>query len=254
MWIVIRHQAQFHLIFCLPYQRWLPYSLDSKRRNAHHADNILMVVTYSPHRSAAGGTLHFPSPTHVHHPDTAAIRSLRCSLSRSPSKGPTFRLVTLKSPSPTFSLSPSPRSPPPRPLSAGISSTTTHFQSPVAVPFPPSAKITRSANRRLTPMRSAATHSKTAPGSPIKHPLQLSKNTGNKSPPSPGLTVTGKENRKSRSVSPGGKYRLERQSRGLEIGEAPDNSNMQHFALSGAEKSGAGNLSVRAATSSPLKA
>ncbi|KAI9860597.1 MAG: hypothetical protein M1813_006021 [Trichoglossum hirsutum] len=212
-----------------------------------------MVVTYSPHRSAAGGTLHFPSPTHVHHPDTAAIRSLRRSLSRSPSKGPAFRLVTSKSPSPTSPLSPSPRSPPPRPSSAGISSSTTYFQSPLAVPFPPSAKITRSANRRLTPMRSASTRSKTAPGSPIKYPLQLSKNNGNTSPPSPRLAVADEENLKSRSASPGEKHKFERQSRGLGVGEAPDDPDMQHFSLSGGEKGVAGSLSGLAATSSPLK-
>ncbi|KAH0538123.1 hypothetical protein FGG08_005285 [Glutinoglossum americanum] len=88
---------------------------------------------------------------------------------------------------------------------------------------------------------------------PIKYPLQLSKNTGNKSPPSPGLAVAGEENQGSRSVSPGEKYRFDRQSRGLGFGEAPEDPSMQHSALSGLEKSGAGSLSGLAAISSPLK-
>src|SRR5512140_1124596 len=36
--------------------------------------------------NGSGGTLTLPSPTHVHHVDVAAVRSLRRSLSRSPSK------------------------------------------------------------------------------------------------------------------------------------------------------------------------
>src|ERR1700709_11397 len=92
--------------------------------------------------NSGGGALALPS--HVHHVDvTSAVRSLRRSLSRSPSK---FRFVSQKSPSssPKSPLSPSPLSPPERAASQPssiFSGTPTHTPSPLAKPFPPSVKL-----------------------------------------------------------------------------------------------------------------
>ncbi|MCJ1307857.1 hypothetical protein MMC25_001505 [Agyrium rufum] len=139
-----------------------------------------MVIAYSPHHDG-GGTLHCPSPSHLHHVDpTSALRQLRRSLSRSPSKGPTFRLVTSKSTSPTpgSPLSPSPLSPrarmngPTSPLAQHISST----QSPLAVPFPPSAKKGRLHSRKISPPRAEFV---TVLRSPVKRILSDSSDNGN---------------------------------------------------------------------------
>ena len=150
-----------------------------------------MVASYSPHREG-GGTLHFPSPTHCHNVDPlAALSHLRRSLSRSPSRGPTFRLVTSKStsPSPSSPLSPSPLSSHNRLSSANILSNSPSVPaSPLAIPYPPSAKKSRP-NRRLSPMRMSP-RSLIAPRSPARRVLHESPNNGNSTPPSSmGLTL-----------------------------------------------------------------
>ncbi|VBB76414.1 Putative Mitosis inhibitor protein kinase [Podospora comata] len=66
-----------------------------------------------------GGALTLPSPTHVHHDVSSAVRSLRRSLSRSPSK---FRLSGAVSPSPT----PTPAAP----------SRSAHLEHPASTPIP----------------------------------------------------------------------------------------------------------------------
>src|ERR1700709_425850 len=106
--------------------------------------------------NSGGGALALPS--HVDHVDvTSAVRSLRRSLSRSPSKS--FRLVT-KSPSssPKSPLSPCPQSPRHRSGSqsatifTGAPNNPPHTPSPLAVPFPPSAKLAlRSSSRSKAP-------------------------------------------------------------------------------------------------------
>ena len=165
-----------------------------------------MVATFSPHRDA-GGTLHFPSPTHTHHVDTSsALVQLRNSLSRSPSKGPAFRLVTSKStsPSPSSPLSPSPLSPQSRAASATYHP---YFNilspSSSGTPFPASARKSRSGTRRLSPPRPTI-RSASAQRGPVKRGLSDSVHNGNATPPSTTASATGVEN-KTPSGSPGNK-------------------------------------------------
>lgn len=165
-----------------------------------------MVGSYSSHGDA-GGTLHFPSPTHIHHVDPAsAFRQLRRSLSRSPSRGPAFRLVTSKStsPSPSSPLSPSREPLPGRSISASmLSPTHVSLHSPLAIPYPHSARKIRSASRKLSPMRSTS-RSDSIHKSPRKRTLSESRNHGNATPQSSAGSSDDQENRDERSVSPVG--------------------------------------------------
>ena len=154
-----------------------------------------------------GGTLHCPSPTHIHHVDPAsALRQLRRSLSRSPSKGPTFRLVTSKStsPSPGSPLSPSPLAPHAR-LSFGptspFSNNNSPLPSPLAIPFPPTTKKYRIGARRVSPTQAEAP-SYHPLRSPIKRGLSDSTDLGNSSQSSSNCSAGGLENRRPRSPSP----------------------------------------------------
>ncbi|KAJ5310522.1 L-ornithine N(5)-monooxygenase [Penicillium atrosanguineum] len=134
-----------------------------------------MVATFSPHRDS-GGTLHLPSHSGLHHVDaSSAIRQLRRSLSRSPSKSSSFFLNSRNaSPSKASYIS--------SPLSPSRRSSQNNFvlfpssgqQSPLAVPYPPSAKITRPVMRR-----------RTSPRSPAKRALTLSTDGGNATPTQP---------------------------------------------------------------------
>ena len=94
-----------------------------------------------------GGTLHLPSPTHCHHIDAAsAFVQIRRSLSKSPSR----RSHSPKLGSP---LSPSPSSPNLRGHLVA--------HSPLAIPYPPSAKKARSGIRKPSPIRSSLYHTST---------------------------------------------------------------------------------------------
>ncbi|KAJ5218328.1 uncharacterized protein N7498_000427 [Penicillium cinerascens] len=134
-----------------------------------------MVATFSPHRDS-GGTLHLSSHSGLHHVDaSSAIRQLRRSLSRSPSKSSSFFLNSRNaSPSKSTYIS--------SPLSPSRRSSQNNFvlfpssgqQSPLAVPYPPSAKITRPAMRR-----------RTSPRSPAKRALTVSADGGNATPSQP---------------------------------------------------------------------
>ncbi|KAG9234807.1 kinase-like protein [Amylocarpus encephaloides] len=202
-----------------------------------------------PYSNGGGGTLTLPSPTHVHHVDvTSAVRSLRRSLSRSPSK---FNLVK-KSPSssPKSPLSPSPLSPPKRAVSnptifAGFSNPP-HTPSPLAVPFPPSAKLAlRSSGRSKTaPPRPASR--RTSPKSPMKRALNQGPDAGNTAPPVlTTLTAGGQEN--TRSKSPAERKSFERNNRmSLNL----DTTCPVNHALS---RLGDGSNDAGASTSSPLK-
>ncbi|KAN0108416.1 kinase-like protein [Hyaloscypha variabilis] len=201
--------------------------------------------------NGGGGTLTLPSPTHVHHVDvTSAVRSLRRSLSRSPSK---FRLVT-KSPSssPKSPLSPSPLSPPKRTTSHSsifAQSNPPHTPSPLAVPFPPSAKLAlRSSTRaKVAPPRSSS-RSRTSPRSPMKRALSQASDAGNAPPTSAAGSVIGQEN--SRSNSPSERKSFERVSR------TPFNIDLAgpiNHALSRLGGDGANDCNVTSTTSSPLK-
>ncbi|KAI9790311.1 MAG: hypothetical protein M1835_001071 [Candelina submexicana] len=215
-----------------------------------------MVATYSPHR-AAGGTLHLPSPTHVSQIDaSSAIRDLRRSLSRSPSKGPKFRLVTSKSqspsPSPSSPLSPSPLSPPARAASASLLSTAPATSpSPLAVPYPPSAKINRPSLRRTTPMRTSS-RSRTYPSSPAKRALSDSTDNGNATPPSSGESGTGEENRLDRSASPVEKHKHGREYKGASM-VSSQFATPPTIEFPTIDKRSGGSLGGISSTSSPLK-
>ncbi|EED21790.1 protein kinase, putative [Talaromyces stipitatus ATCC 10500] len=163
-----------------------------------------MVATFSPHRD--GGTLHLPSPTGIHHVDaSSAIRQLRRSLSRSPSKSSDFRFLSrphsqANSNTPFISspLSPSRRGnlffvpattsnisaanlSTPAPSKSTFAASTTPAAAPpatpVAVPFPPSAKITRPLMRRTGSLPN--TRPRTSPKSPSKRVLNISSDQGN---------------------------------------------------------------------------
>ena len=159
-------------------------------------------MSYSP--GEAGGTLLFPSPTHLHNVDTSsAIRQLRRSLSRSPSKSPAFRLVTSKSasPSPRSPLSPPGRSTPIRSLSANLlSCPSTTPPSPLSAQSRPNARSTRNAPRRLSPMRSSS-RSSSSHKSPVRKVLTESQCRGNATPSSSASSSDDVENNLSQENS-----------------------------------------------------
>ncbi|RKF58680.1 putative protein kinase [Erysiphe neolycopersici] len=132
-----------------------------------------------PYSNGGGGTLTLPSPTHVHHVDvTSAVRSLRRSLSRSPSK---FRLIT-KPPSPSSLSSPKRAS-----INSIIASVTPgntpHTPSPLAVPFPPSVKLALRSSSRIKPVTSrSSSRTRASPKSPIKRVINCPAETSNTTP------------------------------------------------------------------------
>ncbi|MCJ1474127.1 hypothetical protein MMC13_002785 [Lambiella insularis] len=209
-----------------------------------------MVAAFSPHHDG-GGTLHFPSPTHIHRADpSAALASLRRSLSRSPSKGPTFRLVTSKStsPSPSSPLTPSPLSPQGRASSTSLLSNSSVISpSPLATPFPPSARRSRSSARKLSPPR-PITIATSSQRSPAKRGLSESAHHGNATPPSPASTGIGIENR-TQSGSPEDKGEAQTSSFGA---GTSDEFLAPHHALARLDR-GSGYFTNSAAKSSPLK-
>ena len=184
----------------------LSFKLQSGPSNPIGSPTPVMVATLSPHGDS-GGTLHFPSPTHMHHVDPAsAFRQLRRSLSRSPSKGPTFRLVTSKStsPSPSSPLSPSHESPPYRSLSANVLTPShTSLPSPLGVPYTTGARKLRPAARKLSPMRNPPRSASTQ-RSPRKRTLSEARDHGNAAPRSSASSSDDQENKIERSESPVG--------------------------------------------------
>ena len=152
-----------------------------------------MVATFSPHRDA-GGTLHLPSPTGIHHVDaSSAIRQLRRSLSRSPSKSSDFRLLPRISPqTSSIPFISSPLSPSRRANQGSLLLLPMPSTSPVAIPYPPSAKINRPIVRRAGSLQIART--RTSPKSPSKRPLIISSDQGNTPPRPPSFTPPGEEN------------------------------------------------------------
>ncbi|KAL2872263.1 tyrosine protein kinase SWE1 [Aspergillus lucknowensis] len=146
-----------------------------------------MVATFSPHRDA-GGTLHLPSHSGIHHIDAnTAIRQLRRSFSRSPSKSSNFSLLGPRNNSPSKSvsyvssaLSPSRKSA----QNSFVLFPSSSHQSPFAIPYPPSAKISRPAMRRA----------RTSPRSPVKRALNVSTDQGNAKPPHGAPATPGEEN------------------------------------------------------------
>ncbi|KAK9782716.1 hypothetical protein AB5N19_09296 [Seiridium cardinale] len=156
--------------------------------------------------NSGGGTLTLPSPTHPNHIDVqAAVRSLRRSISRSPSK---FHLSRTASQSSDTSMSSNPNSPSPASpslrrmasqqfgaFSSQNSAPTTQSvlaQTPLATPFRPSVKLSlRSAksSAKLNSCHSSASKSgarhRTSPKSPSKRALSLASPCAGNTTPSP---------------------------------------------------------------------
>jgi len=198
----------------------------------------------------SGGALTLPS--HVDHVDvSSAVRSLRRSLSRSPSKS--FRLVA-KSPSssPKSPLSPCPLSPrrsSSQPANPGTPSNPPHTPSPLAVPFPPSAKLAlRSSTRSKTAPARTTSRTRTSPRSPIKRVLSQASDSGNATPTTSSSPAGGQEN--SKSTSPSERRSFERASK------TTLNSDMSapvNPALSRLGGDGSNDGHTASSTSSPLK-
>jgi mitosis inhibitor protein kinase SWE1 len=134
-----------------------------------------MVSTYSPHRDA-GGTLHLHSPTSIHHIDaSSAIRELRRSLSRSPSKLTDYRNYSPRSHSPSamnVPFSPSPLSPSRRSTSDNTLQIPNSSVTPShAIPYPPSARASRPTLRRSVQSQNIPRSTRASPKSPSKRPL-----------------------------------------------------------------------------------
>ena len=142
-----------------------------------------MVSTFSPHCDGGGTLLH--SPTHLSHIDpSSAIKEIRRSLSRSPSRGSEYRRqFSFRSQSPSISsatFSPSPLSPSRRSTSDNLL-TPGHYTSPHAVPFPPSARAYRPGLRRSAQTQ-VVPRTRTSPKSPSKRALTDLSDGGNSSP------------------------------------------------------------------------
>jgi len=213
----------------------------------------------------SGGTLTLPSPTHAHHVDVGcAVRSLRRSLSRSPSK---FNLGKSASPTETSPLSrvPSPESPCPQPHpniaalatktvanSSTFPSNTPQSHTPFATPFRSGVKLSlRSAHHKTTSAK--PTSRPRPPKSPLKRALSISSDSGNSTPNPPTAldALFGQENTTHNSL-------------GLAFSQSPRNMDKpsrhsMHLDLSGASRTTPTKFpDVRgdtfpSSTSSPLK-
>lgn len=140
-----------------------------------------MVSTYSPSRDV-GGTLHLHSPTHMSHVDPhSAIREIRRSLSRSPSKRSELRQHSFRSMSPSSGnapFSPSPLSPSRRSISDNLLQA---FSSPHPARVPPTVRVHRPTIRRSAQTQNIM-RAKTSPRSPSKRVLTDASDSGNSSP------------------------------------------------------------------------
>ncbi|KAK1770935.1 mitosis inhibitor protein kinase [Phialemonium atrogriseum] len=190
--------------------------------------------------SSSGGTLTLPSPTHVHHVDVnAAVRSLRRSMSRSPSKFSLVRTASSASSSEGSSAD-LPRSPS---QLAGRCPTTSQINTPTPessssffqqtttqTPFQPSVKLSvRSARPKSVAPRSLS-RTRASPKSPLKRVFGFSPDSGNPAAPtSSPLEAWGQENNSlsdsTLTLSPASRRGLEKPSR-----------HSMHLDISGASK------------------
>ncbi|KAL2269131.1 hypothetical protein VTJ83DRAFT_3977 [Remersonia thermophila] len=167
-----------------------------------------------PFSNGGGGTLTLPSPTHVHNVDvTATVRSLRRSLSRSPSK---FRLSGLTSPAPqnppaTTQLSqtlgqataaaPSTPAFAAGPFTPIANSAPPQLHATTATPFRPNnLKLSVRSTRPKTVNRPLS-RTRLSPKSPLKRVFGPSPDSGNQLPPSSAAEVQGLENASIPDVS-----------------------------------------------------
>ena len=151
----------------------------------------MVATTYSPHRDA-GGALQLHSPTHPHHMDAhmEALAELRRGLSRSPSKHSDLRSFASRSNSPSsrnLPYSPSPLSPRRVASENILHVTASPVPSPLAIPFPPSAKIQRPPTRR-TAQSQPGIRTRTSPKSPSASRVLLDSASRCNVPPTPMTT------------------------------------------------------------------
>lgn len=172
--------------------------------------------------NSSGGTLALPSPTHAHQIDvTSAVRTLRRSLSRSPSKflsrtsstsSDNSRQASPQTPSRRLGSTPhlqhrfsavQPQSAPP----AASTSYTAPHRSPVLTPLRASVKLSlRSAKsvKTLSPASRQLARPRLSPRSPLKRPLTAAPDTINSTRTSsllssPGAETPGQENNSAAS-------------------------------------------------------
>ncbi|KAL2687123.1 hypothetical protein Neosp_004676 [[Neocosmospora] mangrovei] len=168
--------------------------------------------------NSSGGTLALPSPTHAHQIDvTSAVRTLRRSISRSPSSKFLSRSNTQSPDSPHHTspqspcrrlgstpqhqhpLSPHARSAPPHANGAGA-------HQAIFTPFRPSVRLSlRSAKAAKTSPSRPLTRARASPKSPLKRALNTAPDSGNSLPmvPTPAvIESSGQENNALGATSP----------------------------------------------------
>ncbi|KAM7196531.1 mitosis inhibitor protein kinase [Naviculisporaceae sp. PSN 640] len=152
--------------------------------------------------NGSGGTLTLPSPTHVHHVDvSSAVRTLRRSLSRSPSK---FRLTGRSQSSDSFnfgqSTTPAPSarfdnfaigSDPTEVARPSIFSTPQPQPTSSTSPFRPTVKLSVRSARAKTGTSRPLSRTRLSPKSPLKRVFGPSQDSGNPVP----STTPASENR-----------------------------------------------------------
>ncbi|KAK1756881.1 mitosis inhibitor protein kinase [Echria macrotheca] len=200
--------------------------------------------------NGSGGTLTLPSPTHVHHVDVASVRSLRRSLSRSPSKfglrGASPSLTTPTAPV-RLAESTTPPSPPPAASTtppdtpsatlAFASSLTPQLSQITSTPLRSSVKLSlRSAKSKPTATRgSPRPRLGVSLRSPLKRVFGPSSDSGNSTPaPSADPAPQGQDtalNEAALALSPISRRNLEKPSR-----------HSMHLDLSGSTKNGLSRL------------
>ncbi|KAF4954807.1 hypothetical protein FSARC_12024 [Fusarium sarcochroum] len=167
--------------------------------------------------NSSGGTLALPSPTHAHHIDvTSAVRTLRRSISRSPSKF----LTRSNSQSPESPHQTSPQSPSRRfgatpqnqqPLPSHTRSAPPHAHGiaphpSLFTPFRPNVRLSlRSARAAKTSPSRPLTRARASPKSPLKRALNTAPDSGNSVPAVPAPSVidaSGQENNAIGATSP----------------------------------------------------
>ncbi|KAI0450256.1 hypothetical protein F5B21DRAFT_440244 [Xylaria acuta] len=199
--------------------------------------------------SNSGGTLTLPSPTHPHHHHVdvqAGFRTLRRSLSRSPSRFSLVRTVSQSSSdggstpsSPSCRRAQSQYFGPGHSTNAQINSNNPHHaQSPLATPFRPSVKLSlrsaKSASRSPLGVSSASpstraqtrirTSPRTSPRSPSRRVLTSASSVGNSTPSVTFTPPFGQEN----SVIASTRNSVPRKS-----SEKPSNRHSMHLDMSG---------------------
>ncbi|CVK90075.1 related to protein kinase SWE1 [Fusarium proliferatum] len=189
--------------------------------------------------NSSGGTLALPSPTHAHHIDvTSAVRTLRRSISRSPSKFLT-RSNSQNSLSPESPHQTSPQSPCRRfgatpqnqqLLPSHTRSAPPHINggphSTAFTPFRPSVRLSlRSAKAGKTSPSRPLTRARASPKSPLKRALNMAPDSGNSLPAVPLASVldaSGQENNALGATSPISVSPVKRRSLTLDVaGSSP---------------------------------